>query len=257
MEKSAFGVIIPIIPMKYHLFVSIIIILFGCSNKSNSEIGLVPSSAPVISHNPDTLSYNEIKARIQEERHLFKEKYPTLQSLETDSASFEIARFWINMVAGDLFLQWKGTPWDFNGTTTLPRKGNIACGYFVTTLLSDMGVQLNRRKLSTCASSEMMRQLVPGRPLINLSKLSYKAFCDSIRNYDPGVFIIGLDYHTGFIVVDSTSAWFIHSYYAANIGVIKEVVELSPALLLSKTKWLMPLTADKDFVQRWLHTKTL
>jgi hypothetical protein len=94
--------------------------------------------------------------------------------------------------------------------------------------------------------------LVPGRSLINLSGLSYSGFCDSIRNYDAGVFIIGLDYHTGVIVVDSSSAWFIHSYYAQNVGVIREVIELSPALQSSKTKWLVPLTADKGFIRRWI-----
>src|SRR5687768_9423034 len=36
-----------------------------------------------------------------------------------------------------LFPFWEGTDWDFNGTTEVPGKGSIACGYFVTTILRD------------------------------------------------------------------------------------------------------------------------
>jgi hypothetical protein len=238
---------------KHQLFAVVILGLVGCSNEPNLERLSEPRASSRITNSTDSLSYNDVKTIIKETRQFFKKKYPTPNKLETDSAKEEITRFWVSMISGDLFYQWKGTPWDFNGTTTVPRQGNIACGYFVTSILSDMGVQLNRRKLATCASSEMMRKLVPGRPLINLSSLSYNTFCDSIRKYDAGVFIIGLDYHTGIIVVDTTAAWFIHSYYSGNIGVIKEVIELSPSLKSSKTKWLVPLTADKGFIRRWMY----
>lgn len=244
---------IKILAMHYHLFFIVIVILVGCSNGTCKKNDPQLPKAQKLIIATDTLSYNEIKANIEAARLAYRKKYPTPGDLESDSAIVEISRFWVSKISGDLFQQWKGTPWDFNGTTTVPREGSIACGYFVTTLLSHMGVQLNRRQLSTCASSEMMRKLVPGRPLINLSELSYSGFCDSIRKSDPGVFIIGLDYHTGIIVVDSSSAWFIHSYYAPNVGIIKEVIELSPALQSSKTKWIMPLTYDKGFIRRWIH----
>jgi len=238
--------------MQYSLFVLTIIVLFGCTNETGIKIDSQIPKVQKLNIATDTLSYDEIRASIETARLTYRKKYPTSLALETDAAMIEISRFWVSKVSDDLFQHWKGTPWDYNGTTTIPKQGNIACGYFVTTLLSHMGVQLNRRQLSTCASSEMMRKLVPGRPLINLSGLSYSGFCDSLKKYDAGVFIIGLDYHTGIIVVDSTNAWFIHSYFAQNVGVIKEVIELSPALQSSKTKWLMPLTADKGFIQRWI-----
>lgn len=241
-----------IMHFQYQLFAVVFLVLVGCSNEPTPEMLSESRSSSTITNSTDSLSYKDVKTIIKDTRLLFKTKYPTSDKLETDSAKKEIPRFWVNMISGDLFLQWKGTPWDFNGTTTEPRKGYIACGYFVTFILTDMGVQLNRLKLSTCASSEMMRKLVPGCPLINLSRLQFNVFCDSIRKFDVGVFIIGLDYHTGIIVVDTTAAWFIHSYYAGNIGVIKEVIELSPSLMSSKTKWLVPLTADNGFIRRWM-----
>lgn len=240
-------------PVKINLLLFMILFGFACSNQTNLKIDTYQTGKQQRGEFTDTLTYDELKADIRSKRRLFSQKYPDERSLLADPAIPEISRFWINRVTGDLFEQWKGTPWDYNGTTTIPRKGNIACGYFVTTFLADMGVQLNRRKLSTCPSSEMMKKLVPGRPLINLSRLSFAGFCDSLKNYKPGVFIIGLDYHTGIIVVDTNATWFIHSYYANNIGVIKELVSLSPALQSSSTKWLMPLTADRGFIRCWLN----
>lgn len=51
-------------------------------------------------------------------------------------------------VARDIAPFWYGTPWDFNGTTEQPGTGAIACGYFVTTVLRDAGVQLERVRLA-------------------------------------------------------------------------------------------------------------
>src|SRR5437764_1215954 len=42
-------------------------------------------------------------------------------------------------VDADIFPAWFGTPWDFNGTTQTPGEGKIACGYFVTTVMRDLG----------------------------------------------------------------------------------------------------------------------
>ncbi|WP_225432174.1 hypothetical protein, partial [Limosilactobacillus reuteri] len=55
--------------------------------------------------------------------------------------------FWVSSVGIDLFSHWKNTAWDFNGTSTVPGEGSIACGFFVTTLLQDMDLNINRRKL--------------------------------------------------------------------------------------------------------------
>ena len=51
------------------------------------------------------------------------------------------------------FEHWKGTPWDFNGTTRIPGQGTIACGYFVTTALQDAGFDLPRYRCGQMAES--------------------------------------------------------------------------------------------------------
>ena len=56
-------------------------------------------------------------------------------------------------------LYWVETKWDFNGVSRVSRQGSIACGYFVTTVLEDIGFKLNRIKLSQQASSVMIFNL--------------------------------------------------------------------------------------------------
>jgi hypothetical protein len=160
--------------------------------------------------------------------------------------------FWVNAISVDLYTKWKGTPWDFNGHTMHPQQGTIACGYFVSTLLKDMGLPINRSKLAICPSSVMMRSLVPGKPLKNYSGLDEQSFNDKLKYLGKGVYVVGLDFHTGFIVNDGNENWFIHSNYIGRKGVTREPVLGSAALNVSKTKWLVSLTQDKDFLQKWL-----
>ena len=197
-------------------------------------------------------SYEEIKEEMAACRKKFSVKYSSLHSLYTKEATEELTNYWINSISNELYSKWQNTPWDFNGTTTQPQQGSIACGYFVTTILQDMGVKLNRVKLSTCASSEMMKSLTPRQPIRNLSSLTYTAFNDKLKEDGKGVYVIGLDFHTGFIVNDGAENWFIHSNYIERKGVTKEPVINSGALKSSKTRWLVSLTGDTSFLQRWL-----
>ena len=98
----------------------------------------------------------------------------------------------------------------------------------------------------------MMKSLVPQQQIKNNSYLSYRNFNEQLKQNGCGVYIIGLDFHTGFIVNDGKENWFIHSNYVGRTGVTKETVLNSEALKSSKTRWVVSLTDDKDFIQRWL-----
>ncbi len=166
-----------------------------------------------------------------------------------------ITNYWVNSIADSMFFHWQGTPWNFNGVTTVPRQGTIACGYFVTTVLRDMGVKLNRVQLAICASSEMMKQLTPGQKTINLSDRPLQEMRKTLLAKGKAVYIIGLDFHTGFIICDANEVWFVHSYFVNEQGVIKEKITESASLESSKIKWLVSLTGDDEFVKKWLADK--
>lgn len=71
----------------------------------------------------------------------------------------------------------KGTPWDFNGTTRILGEGTIACGYFVTTVLQDVGFDLPRYRWGQLAAEPMIRKVAPaGKPFSNAAVSTLKAW---------------------------------------------------------------------------------
>lgn len=129
----------------------------------------------------------------------------------------------IKTFSDSLFVCWYGTEWDFNGTTTTPREGEIACGYFVTTLVRDAGFKIERTLLAQCASQSMITTLCPkaDRKIITNNEVSKVK--THILGRPDGIFIVGLDTHTGFLVKQDTNIRFVHSNYTvAQDGVMSE-----------------------------------
>ena len=237
--------------MKNGIVVLIILGIAGCKQPQENKTQVQAAHQQLNAH---TRTYEEIKKAIIAKRKLYAGKYSTLSMLDKTASTDEITNYWVATVGTDLYNEWEGTPWDFNGITTEPRQGTIACGYFVSTILKDMGLNISRQKLAVCPSSEMMRSLTPKQQLKNLSYLSYEDFCKALDHFGKGVYIIGLDFHTGIIVNDGKQCWLIHSNYIRHKGVMKEPVLNCAALRSSKTRWLISLTGDKKFLFRWLHS---
>lgn len=198
------------------------------------------------------LDYSELKRSIDRNRVNFKLSFFSA-NVSTRQVILKKAKdYLVQTIGDDLYKQWQGTRWDFNGTTSKPKEGTIACGYFVNTLLQDAGYKVNRTKLSICPSLTMMKTLTSSESIQNLSRLTYDNFVRQIKNYGKGLFLVGLDFHTGFIVNDGTNCWFLHSNYIQQEGVIKERLTESLALKSSKTRYLTCLTDSKKFLLHWL-----
>ena len=237
--------------MRLFLFTCLSFFVYSCSQPDHKPVN--GQTTPAASLVPDR-SYDETLKEIASSRHALAAKYAAINSFDKKNTK-ALTDAWVNGIGTKLYSQWQNTPWDFNGTTLRPNEGSIACGYFVTSMLRDMDLKLNRNKLSICASSVMMRSLAPHQKLMNLSYLSYAAFNDSLIHLGRGVYIIGLDSHTGFIVNDGSENYFIHSNYIKRKGVTKEPVLNSAALRSSKTRWMISLTGDKEFLNKWLKGK--
>ncbi len=144
---------------------------------------------------------------------------------------------------------WKGTPWDFNGITRKPGEGKIACGYFITNTLSDLGFEIERVKLAQAASSV----------LIDATCINAK-WCkgfDGLKTHvssqpKHSVFIVGLDFHTGYLTKEDNDCYFIHSNYINSKGVTKEKIDESEALKASKVFYIGSITANDDFIKKWV-----
>lgn len=201
----------------------------------------------VVPEHKDPRQYPNSMAQIQQSKKNWRaQKIPARQL----SGSFT------QMFRDDILAYWYGTAWGFYGTSETPQSGTIACGYFVTTTLRDMGVPLNRSALAQKPSEAMIRALVQPAYIQNLSKQTSWELNSVFLSKGTGVYIIGLDTHTGFILVDETGAHFIHSSGAFPYRVIKEPVAQSSILAQSKYRVAGQLTADPQFMQRWLNFQT-
>lgn len=113
------------------------------------------------------------------------------------------------------FPAWSGTPWAFYGTTTTPREGAIACGYFVTTVLEQASFKLERVKLAQQASAFIVSTLARGTKVEWLKPKDSAAALASMRKAFPEakLLVVGFDLHVGFVRLDGEGARFCHASY--------------------------------------------
>lgn len=212
------------------LYTVVLITLFGNGNYQN---------APATVYK--TIDYNEFKKGVDNNKSLLV-NHPTK----------DIRNYLFKLIDEDIYNYWAGTPWDFYGTTQQPKSGSIACGFFVTNTLTDLGFKIDRVGLANAPSSDMIKKLCVGiQSFHSLNKLnSYLA-----KQPVNSVFIIGLDFHTGYVVKTVTGCYFFHSNYIKKQGVIQEKIAASQALSTNKFFMIGSLTANNDLLRKWVENK--
>lgn len=210
--------------MQYYISL-LFITLFGCKlnyKNANTDNG---HEATILITKKENCIYSERKERAQLLKQQFTEDPNQLNEAIITS-----------YLTDSLISCWYGTQWNFYGTTQIPGNGSIACGYFVTTVLQDAGIKLNRVKLAQCASEEMIKKLTIKSSIFRFRNQSLLAFAETIKQQEKGLYIIGLDFHTGFIYHTGDELYFIHASYAEPKVVRKEKVSESGVLAASKYK---------------------
>jgi hypothetical protein len=210
--------------MKY--IIPFLFLFISCKSKcSTNHSDSVTLSTP----KEFDISYDSLKHRIQLERNDLKR-----MEINTKGIAKEISMN--NLLA--LFPYWYGTKWNFYGTSEVPQQGSIACGYFVTTLLRDAGLNINRVKLAQQASSVIIQTVCDKENIKTFSNAKNEDFFDFIKRQGKSMYVVGLDFHTGFIYFDGEEIYFIQSKYYDEVAVVKEVATASKVLLKSKFKML-------------------
>lgn len=152
-----------------------------------------------------------------------------------------------------IFPYWYGTAWDFNGYTSTPGEGRIACGYFVSTTLQHVGFKLNRYKLAQRHSYGIVKTLSCGDSIYSFYNTTREKFLSKTKSIlDPGLYVIGLDNHVGFLVRKSDALFFIHSTYLKPSQVIRELADTSEALKYSKTFLLTRINYNPNLMKKWI-----
>lgn len=195
-------------------------------------------------------SYEDLKLRIGKMHDSLAVLYEKAGAAQKDSL-VEVARNYVfAIITNDLFTQWLGTPWDFNGCTHVPGQGKIACGQFVNAVLCDAGFNIPRNRWAQMASEPVIQIL--SSDLKRFSNKPIEKVQAYIKGRADGLYIVGLDCHVGYIYKSGNKIKFVHaSYYKPEEGVMMEELDSENPLKNSKYRVIGKILSD-EMMRKWL-----
>lgn len=229
--------------MRSFLFLLTCLYAYSCASKEKQI--KQPALKPQVTAKT-VINYDSCKAVIQ---HNKLQQKPLWNSLSKSAKE----KIFTEAVTETIAPGWFGTTWNFYGASETPQQGSIACGYFVTTVLRDAGLPIARIKLAQCASEQMITSLIQSKYISRFSNIPMEDFIRSVQNQGYGLYVIGLDNHTGFIYNDGREIYFIHSSYIGSRVVQQEKAAVNPILKQSKYKVLGKISSDEKVLERWIN----
>lgn len=211
-------------------------------------VGLAP---PAASSGPDAASrYSDSIARLNADRVSFAAEYAKAGAAQKPEVLARARDRLARALDEDLVPAWYGTAWEFYGVSETPGQGTIACGYFVSTVLRDAGLRVERVRMAQQASEYIVRSLAPEARILRLKGLTNAQVVDEVRKQGDGWYVVGLDFHVGFIRIDGEATRFCHSSYLGSRVVTCEAPE-SAGALVSTLHVVGPALPDSRVVD-WL-----
>lgn len=219
----------------------------GQMNSISDENNNYQSKAP-----KTTVSYDNAQAQLLQERQLLASAYKKASSDSEKKVIIDEARASFITSITTLLLYWYGTPWDFNGISETPQQGNIACGYHASTVLRDAGLDIERAKLAQQASENIIKSLTDDTHIKRFSNQSLADFLVVVDEWGAGLYIVGLDFHVGYLWHDGEQMHFIHASALPPRRAVSEPAETSPALDNSRYRVIGKISDDDKLIKKWL-----
>ena len=187
---------------------------------ANLKINLIPSG-----------NYNTIKASIH-----------SAKATQHSKKDFE------NFLLNQIIPHWYGTEWDFNGYTATPGKGEIACGYFVSTTLEHLGIVINRYHLAQQAGLNEAKSLAIADSNY-FTVYGIETLSKRMQSMEDAIYFVGLDNHVGYLYKEAGTLYFIHSNYIDD-KVMIEKAQYSKAFQ-SNIYVVAELSTNELLLERW------
>lgn len=239
--------------MRY--LIAVLFALSACDQSSGT------SSSPQTEKVEVVPLYSETVAEIARGRKQLARRLARAGSEGERSAVIAQARTSVsNAIVEELLPRWRGTPWAMNGTTKQPGAGKIACGYFVATILQDAGFELDRVRFGQAAALRIQNATTPpGRKVHRFYSIPANQLTQRIAALGDGVYIIGLDVHVGFVVVDGDDVRLVHASYTDDRVVTDEPLATARAIERSRPKgyFVSELLSNDAAIVRWIEGQTL
>ncbi len=211
------------------------------------------SSAPEPAHPLGTYSSHK-QAIAQRQQHLRKQYQQTKTAHKRKIMLDSAGKYLSQAIVHELIPYWYGTQWSFEGHTETPQQGEIACGYFVSTVLNHAGFHLNRYKMAQQSPlPEVLTIHQQPTPIIFQAETA-EAFCDSVQTHLPeGLYIFGLTNHMGFLWSHAQEVYLIHSGYIFPARkVLIEKATQSPLLYNPVECRLGAISTNPILIHQWL-----
>ncbi len=172
-------------------------------------------------------------------------------------------------IVDELAPLWLGMPWGLGKNSTAPRPHQpgmvVGCSYFVTAIAQGAGLRLdNRFRFAQAPALTIQRALARSRGAIHrYLSLPGDRLAHEIAALGDGLYLIGLDVHVGFVVVDRGQVRLLHASYTGGRQVTDEPLADAIAIANSREEgyFVSPLfvrSADNDdLIERWLVGATL
>lgn len=196
---------------------------------------------------PTSTDYNTAKSAMGNMRIRLQAAYNAKQ-VSLDSVSNYFTQAYVNTIIP----HWYGTKWSFEGHTTMPQQGEIACGYLVSTTLSHSGVNVNRYKVAQQAPYNEALTYACGDSVYNIVGAENISATLLQPQFAEGLYFIGLyKSHVGLLLKRGDRIFFIHSDYVDGKTVIEDAA-VSPVLAYYFTFYVTPLSHNAAFITKWL-----
>ena len=213
------------------------------TNIRNDSLKIIPKKEK------DSVSYVERKANIGQLRKRLGE------GLRTGDISLDsIKVVFTDHLVDKIIPHWYGTPWSFGGHTAVPNKGEIACGYFISTTLRDMGIKLNRYKLAQQSPIDEAKIISCGSEIYSvIQENPEKAFQEIDDLTKEGLHFIGFDKgHVGYLLKWKGELFLIHSNYFSPGSVCMEPLEESRVFKSFSKFHLVDISNNDVLIKLWL-----
>ncbi len=171
-------------------------------------------------------TYAARRAALEERRQALGARWAQGDTSARDAAEAVV----LETIVDDLIPAWLGTPWEFYGASTTPGEGSIACGYFVSTVLEHAGFGVERIAMAQQPSERIIQTLTPESAIWRFSLRPLSDVLDRLAQEGDGLYVVGLDFHTGFLVQRSGQTTFCHASYLDEVAVVCEPAEDAAAL---------------------------
>lgn len=196
-------------------------------------------------------AYQLTLSEIEKMRQYYAKDYENADNQALKSQILKnAASYFEESIAVDVVHYWYGTSFDKEGMAKNPNEGKIACSYFITTVLEDAGLKLNRVKLAQQSAQNIAKTLCDKGKMKRLTTpTDAKSY---VQKNGKGLYVIGFSYHVGFLYNDGTEIYLIHASPLPPGTVARLPMEGARSFDYSKFYDIGKISDNEELIKKWL-----